>query len=415
MPPTALVAGGGVAGLTVAAELAGQGIEVWLAEGESSVGGQLRQEAASASDSVRADLLSSLEQTVTASDRIHLLAGSEVLRTEGHLGAFRSSLATEAATWTVEHGIVVLATGVQEDRPDRYLLGRHPSVMALSELERKLVEDSSWPGRHPRVAMILCAGSLEDGPGYCSRSCCGQAIADALRLKKNSPSASVYVLHREMRSYGFQETWYEQARREGVVFLRYDVGREPQLEPMGDALEITVVESDLGLPVVLEVDAVALAVGVRPRDVLGLSSSLGVARDDNGFFVEANVKTRSAEARIPGVFLAGACQAPRSLAETVTHARAAAMRVTALLHTGSVVTPPTLATVNERICSGCGLCVGACAYGARILDVERNVSTVTEILCQGCGACAAVCPSGATRQQGFAGDQMLAVLDAAVD
>ncbi len=412
---TALVVGGGVAGMVAAATLAERGVEVWLAERESELGGGLRVSDGGLGSLQGREALQQLRQRVEGSGRVHLLTGAEVRRVDGHLGAFRSSIMAEDGERQLEHSIVLLATGVEEAEPEEYLLGRHPAAMTHSQVGRQLDADPGWAERHPRIAMILCAGSLEEGRNYCSRTCCLDALESALRIKGLNPEAEVYLLHREMRSYGFQEERYEAARRAGVLFLRYEVGAKPEVADGGETLVVTVREPHLGLPLAMEVDALVLAVGVRPRRVDGLARSLGVEVDENGFFVEANVKTRSTEARRPGVFLAGTCQGPRSVADTVIHAQAAAIRASALLLSGEVPLPVTRVTVNERICSGCGLCVEACAYGARVLDPERNVSTLLEVLCQGCGACAAACPNGATQQQGFAGRQMVAVLDEALE
>ncbi|MGI5835715.1 MAG: 4Fe-4S dicluster domain-containing protein [Chloroflexota bacterium] len=261
---------------------------------------------------------------------------------------------------------------------------------------------------------MLCAGSLEPGRNYCSRICCNQAVENALRLKQANPQSRVYVLHREMRTYGFFEQQYEAARRAGVIFLRYDVDRKPQIAPKGDSLEVTIGEPRLGEAVNLQVDALVLSVGIQPRPVEALARSLGIEVDENGFFVETNVKTRSTESPRPGVFLCGGCQGPKSIADTLVHAKAAAMRALALLGSGSVEVPATHPLVNTRICSGCGLCVEACSFGARFIDPDKNVSRLIDVLCQGCGNCAAVCPNGTTQQGGFASKQMLALLDVAV-
>jgi heterodisulfide reductase subunit A len=433
LAPTALVVGGGAAGLAAAAILAERGIEVWLAEREPKLGGAIRSSSKSKQSrqvvsggaappgagtlevAARDEPLGTLIRRVEGSGRVHLLTGTEVVRSEGHLGTFRSTLVAGNEVATLEHSIVLLATGVEEVRPEGYLLGSHRGVMTLSQMEQRLSSEEGWARRNRRIAMILCAGSLEEGRNYCSRTCCSQALEAALRVKELNPEAELCLLHREMRSYGFAEMLYEQARRAGILFIRYEVGAKPQITPSGDSLRVVVLEPHLGQPVVMEVDVVALAVGVQPRPNDRLAESLGVARDENGFFVEANVKVRATETRRPGVFLAGGCQAPRSLAETVVHAEAAAARAAALLGPAELKIPETAVTVNERICSGCGLCVDACPYGARVLDEERNVSTLVEVLCQGCGACAAVCPDGATQQRGFSGSQMVAVLDAALD
>ncbi|MHB0869449.1 MAG: FAD-dependent oxidoreductase [Chloroflexota bacterium] len=411
--PTALVVGGGAAGMAASCLLAEQGVEVWLAERETELGGDLRRSVVALGEESERRLLEGLLGGVEGSDRIHVLAGVEVNRVEGHLGAFETTVRLDGREERISHSVVLLATGVEEAQPGGYLLGEHPAVMTLGRLDRALTEEG-WAERHPVVAMLLCAGLPEEG-GYCSRSCCAEAVAAARRITRLNPAAEVYLLFREMRSYGFFELEYEAARREGIVFLRYDPRSQPEFAPQGGAMRVSVKERGLGREVEIDADALVLAAGVEARPVELLASSLGVAVDRHGFLVEANVKARTTEAGRPGVFLCGSCQSPRSLADTVTHAKAAAMRALALLRPGVVTSPTTAVGVNERICSGCGLCVGACSYGARVLDPDRNVSRVVDLLCQGCGGCAAVCPNGATQQREFTGRQMVAVLDAALD
>lgn len=429
LPPTALVIGGGPAGLTAATELAGQGAEVWVVEREADAGG-LGAAGARASQvmlSTAKHLLVGQAQPYCGrgdpsaspqDDRMgapfHLLSGGEVVRVNGHLGAFRTTVRTGNQEQQIEHSVVVVATGVEDASPNGGLPVQHPAVLTQAQFEASLAGDEAWARAHRRVAMLLCAGAPQTARTYCSRTCCAEAVASAMRLKSLSPDVEVYVLYREMRTYGFAEEQYEAARRAGVVFLRYESHGRPSVVPAGEKLAITVREPRLGRDVELEVDALVLSTGVQPRPNQDLARMLGINLDEDGFFVEANVKSRSTESRRPGVFLAGACQSPRSLADSLLHAKAAAARALSLLRQGGIETPPTVATVNERICSGCGLCVAVCAYGARELDDDRGVSKVVDILCQGCGACAAACPNGATQQGGFAGRQMVAVLDAAL-
>lgn len=262
--------------------------------------------------------------------------------------------------------------------------------------------------------MIQCVGSREPHRPYCSRICCSQAIKNALRLKEINPRAQVFVLYRDMRTYGFKEDAYRRAREAGVIFIRYDLEDKPQVIAQGQGLRVLVRDLILRERLILDADLVVLSTGIVPNDNRALAEVLEVPLDADGFFQEANAKVRSMDFERAGVFLCGLAQAPRFIDETIAQANGAAIRAAILLSKGHLESRAVVATVNQRLCSACELCVTACPYGARAIDPELGAVVVDPILCQGCGVCATVCPNGASQQNTFEMRQVMAMLDAAI-
>ena len=261
--------------------------------------------------------------------------------------------------------------------------------------------------------MIQCVGSRNEAHPYCSRVCCAQAIKNALALKRLDPAIEVSVLFRDVRTLGLQELYYQQARRLGVRFLRYEPPAGPVVEGDGDRLRVTVHDTLYDETVTLEAGLLALSTGIVPRDNRTLAEMLGVVLDEDGFFAEAHPKLRPTDLARPGIYLCGLAYGPRFISETVAQARAAALRA-ALVVARPSEPRPDVVTVEPKLCSFCGLCVAACPYGARVLDEEERFARVLDYLCQGCGACVAVCPNGASRQPVLEPVGALALVDAAL-
>lgn len=408
-----LVIGGGLAGMTAALNLAGQGIAVDLVERESELGGQLRhiRYLFDPETDPQAFLQSTIAQ-VEDNDLINVHRQAEVKGLEGRKGSYRSVVRmADGEEVELEHGAVIVATGGQEARPQEYLYGQDPRVITQRELEERLSGGQRAPSR---VVMIQCVGSREPERPYCSRICCTQAIKNALKIKEQSPETDVYILYREVRTYGFREQYYQQARDRGVAFIRYELPDKPQVSANGDRLQIQVTDPILKVELALDADLVVLSVGIAPNDNRALAEVLEVPLNEDGFFQEDHPKMRPLDFTRAGIFLSGLAHSPRFLDETIAQASGAAMRAAALLAPAEFTDRPEVVTVNERLCSFCGLCVSICPYGARVMDYESRVARVIDVLCQGCGNCAMVCPNKATQQKTFEPCQMLAMIDAAI-
>ena len=262
--------------------------------------------------------------------------------------------------------------------------------------------------------MIQCVGSRDDAHPYCSRICCAQAVKNALALKALDPGIDVAILFRDVRTMGMHELYYERARRQGVVFLQYDLEHKPRVETRDSRLEVSVWDSVLTDEITLPADLVVLSAGIESDvDNVAFARSLDVELDEDGFFAEAHPKLRPTDTARPGVFVCGLAYGPGFITESIAQARAAALR--AALAVGRPQEPRhDIVSVVPKLCSYCGLCVTHCPYGARILDEEERYACVLDHLCQGCGVCVVVCPNGASRQPAREPVQLLAQVDAAL-
>ena len=426
----ALVIGGGLAGMTIALSVAQQGYEVFLVEREAELGGNLRhifigegEYGASAAENLAAksDPQELLRQTIAAvnSDpRIQVMTESQVTGLSGYPGHFTSTVQRNGAEAVeLQHGVVLVATGGKQITPREYLYGQHDQVLTQRELEEKL----SKPGfandlKGRTLVMVQCVGSRDEEHPYCSRVCCTEAIKNALAIKQQAPDARILVLYRDLRSYGFREHLYHQARKAGVIFLEYSELKKPVVERgENEGLRIKVSvqpEDDL---VTLAADWVVLSAGIEPEpgnSVLG--QLLKVPLNDTGFFLEAHVKLRPVDFAAEGIYLAGLAHSPRGIEETIAQAQAAAVRAVTLLSKPQLQATPIIASVNPNLCAACGLCVEICPYGARRLEPGMDHAEVIEVLCQGCGACIVTCPNKASQQKGFEFVQLFEMIDAAV-
>ncbi len=413
-----LVIGGGLAGLTAALELAELGFGVDLVEKSGELGGNLRTAHYTLEGGKPQELLSSLIERAEANELVKVYRNTELRELRGSKGNFLTTLAlADGADQVLEHGAVIVATGAQPAATTEYLYGQHDRVLTQKELEAKISEThnrKSEIGNRKSVVMIQCVGSRDDARPYCSRVCCSHAIKNALKLKELNPEARVVVLYREIRTYGFHELYYQEARDRGVVFIRYELPDKPRVEAAGDGLRVRLTEPILGQEITLDADLLVLSTGIAPNDNAALSEVLGVPLDEDGFFQEAHPKMRPLDFLKEGVFLCGLAHSPRFIDEAISQAKGAAVRAAALLSLPRLESKDTMVQVNARLCSFCGLCVEACPYEARYLDYDERVAQVIEVLCKGCGVCAMVCPNKATAQVAFAPKQMLMAVDALV-
>ena len=433
----ALVIGGGLAGMTAALELADQGFQVSLVERQEQLGGNMRHLRFLLSHADPQELLHKLILRTTHHRNIHTFLNAEIAAFEGSVGKYKTTVRnvkyevrseddpnSELSTshFTLNHGVVIVATGAQPYRPTEYLYGQDDRVLTQLELENLLANRQATIGNLKSVVMIQCVGSRTAERPYCSRLCCGQAVKNALEIKRISPETEIYILYRDIRTYGLMERHYRQAREAGVMFLRFEAGRPPQVAANG-SVQVTVHDAMLDAEVMLEADCVVLSVATVPQPDAGeLAQLLKVPRTQDGFFQEAHLKLRPVDFANEGIFLCGMAHYPKKAAtESVTQAVAAAGRAATVLANRVIEIEPTISHVVEEKCDGCAYCVDPCPFKAIKLveyvneagQTKKRVQ-VDETVCKGCGTCQATCPKGAIFVWHFKLDQLRAMTMAAL-
>jgi heterodisulfide reductase subunit A len=276
------------------------------------------------------------------------------------------------------------------------------------------LKDESLKDIHS-VVMIQCVGSRDEEHPYCSRICCSHAVKNSLKLKEMNPRLNVYVLYRDVRTYGFYETYYHEARGKGVIFIRYDLENRPGVALQDGRLQVSLFDPAMGGRVTLPSDRVVLSTGIEPNEHLELARIFDVDLNSDGFFKEANPKSAPLDSVDRGKYFCGLCHSPNFIEDSISQGNAAAARAAAILSKEAVEEKAFLAYVIKRLCCGCGLCVTVCPYGARVLNEEEGKAEVMGGLCQGCGSCVIACRNAASQQRNFEKEMNMAVLDAAVD
>ena len=406
-----LVVGGGVAGLSSALSLAKQGVDVTLVEKTAELGGNARLIHYTLRGSDVQTFVTDLVAGVRTHPRIDIHLQAELSRLEGTWGSFSSRVTTPEGEIPVSHGAVIFAVGAREIPPQGYFYGKDPRVVTQRDLEQTIVREEGKARGLATVAMIQCVGCRNDSHPYCSRVCCIHAIKNALKLKELNPAVRVFVFYRDVRTYGFYEKDYLRAREKGVVFIRYEETMEPEVSSADGRLRVSLFEHIVGEEVAIEADLVVLSNGIEPSDNARVAEIAGLKTTDGGFFQEANAKSAPLDAIDRGKFFCGICHSPNLLENVIVQGKAAAARASVLLWEDEAAFADSPAYVNERLCSGCSLCVSACPYGARALDGISSKAIVRADLCKGCGTCAASCPNGASRQEDFRKEAVMREMD----
>ena len=412
---SALVVGGGIAGMTAALALADHGYPVTLVEMTEALGGLLRSLHNTIEGQSPQALLEETISRVEKHPKIQVYKKARLLDTQGRVGRFSSVVEMEDGHGeTVEHGVTILATGGKEAKTDLYGYAQSPAVLTQHELEKGLNDGTLDPSSLTAVAMIQCVGSREEPRNYCSRICCTSALKNALYLKEQNPDIEVYIFYRDLMAYGFLETYYTQARKAGVIFIRYDVDAKPEVNVENGRPLISATDPILGREFTLRPDLLVLSTGILPNEVKNLAERLGLELNRDGFFQEAESKWRPVDCIKEGLFLCGIAHSPRSMTESIATAEAAAQRALRILSNERLAAGTISAEVRHSLCALCERCIAACPYGARWYDEEEEKIFVDELMCQGCGSCAAVCPNSASVLRGFRDEQVFRIIDAAL-
>jgi heterodisulfide reductase subunit A len=404
----ALVIGGGIAGMTSALELADQGYMTYLVERDDELGGAAKNTRFILGDDDPQEFLRTLISRVGENDKIELFTGAKIKNINGFIGNFKTTIihGGEADERELAHGVVVIATGGKEYIPTEYLNGKNDRVFTRKQLEERL-SDGTFEAEN--VVMIQCVGSRNEERTYCSRVCCAGAVKNALKIKEKSPRTNVYVLYKDIRTYGFREKYYKKAAEKGVIFIRYDDEHKPEVSDE-DGLIVSAYDPIVKRQIRLKPDMLVLSNAILPQDgTKELSQMLKLPVTKDGFFLEAHMKLRPVDFATAGVFLAGLAHSPKFIDESIAQAEAAAARACTILSKTHLESEAVVSEVDESMCSGCGFCVEACPYSAITME-DNNKALVNPGLCKGCGLCAGTCRSGAIDQKGFKDQQILSVI-----
>ncbi|MHC1724465.1 MAG: response regulator [Syntrophobacteraceae bacterium] len=412
----ALVIGGGIAGMTAALAIADHGFKVELVEKSDTLGGLARHIQETIDGISVEDLLEKRIAEVESHPNISVHTGGSVIHSQPSEGNFLTTIEVkDKGPQQLEHGAVILATGGREAQPKAYCYGQSEAILTQHELEARLKNGVIKPAQLKSVAMIQCVGSREEGRNYCSRVCCTSALKNALHLKEKNPELDIVLFYRDIMTYGFLETHYTRARREGIIFIQYTPERKPDVSVTDGHIQITANDPILGRDIVIEPDLLVLATGIVPDDQRTLAGLLGIELNEDGFFREAEYKWQPVNSRRRGVFLCGVAHSPRSIPESIAMAQAAAQRALGMLNREKTEAGSLVAHVRHSLCSLCERCVSACPYNARRRNEDEDIIEIDQLACQGCGSCASICPNSASFIQGFEDRQMMAMLDAALE
>lgn len=362
---------------------------------------------------LRDDLVSKVE----SNDSIAVYLNSKVSSIKGHVGSFTSEVTTPEGVKSISHGAIIVAIGGIEHKTEEYLYGKDPRVLTQRELRDRLAEGELTLPNGATVAMIQCVGSRNEARPFCSRSCCTDAVKNAIRIKELKPDANVVVLYRDMRTYGINELLYQNARELGVVFVRYEPENPPAVEP-GEKLILKFVEPELKIDVELPVDLLALSVGMSPGvDNQDISDLAKVPVNADGFFLEAHLKLRPVDFASEGIFLCGTAHSPKTTAENIEQGRAAAGRAATILSKDKMVVGGQVSWVDVRKCVSCLTCVRLCPYGAPEVSHAngKNRVEIQAAKCMGCGSCASECPAKAIQLHHFMDRQVQAAIEALLE
>jgi len=408
------VVGGGVAGMVAAVTLADQGFPVDLAEVTDQLGGNALKLRETWKREDVGQFLEQLVNRVQEHEKITVHFKSKVSGHAGFVGNFETILEnTEdpAQKSTVQHGVTVIATGGKPFQPTEYLYGEDDRVFTHLDFDGLLKENGAAINKADRAVFVQCVGSREPERPYCSKVCCTHSMESALRLKELKPEMDVYILYRDIRTYGFREDLYKEAREKGVFFIRYSLEKKPQVSNGAGQLKVQVHDPILDREVIIPTDLLVLAAAILPNEAKEVAGHLKLGQNAEGFFLEAHAKLRPVDLGSDGLFLCGLAHYPKPIDESIAQAQAAAARAATVLAKDIITLEAVKAVVEPDLCAVCLTCVRTCPYGVPFIG-EEGAAVIDPAGCRGCGACVAECPGKAISLQHFTDRQLIAKCDA---
>ncbi|MEJ2718657.1 MAG: 4Fe-4S binding protein [Deltaproteobacteria bacterium] len=414
--PNALVLGGGVSGMAAALNLGDQGFDVYLVEKNEQLGGN----ALSLEKTIRGEPIQPFVQDfvnkVESHPKIEVFKTATFSDLSGHVGHFKGTITSFGqAPHEVEFGAAIIATGAVESKPTEYLYGEHSAVETQHSLEERIMAGDPKLKEIENAVFIQCVGSRCEERPYCSKICCSASVRLADRLREINPEVKIYIIYRDLRTYGLLEKHYEQSRRSGTIFVRYDPEAKPRVEAAGDRVNVIVRDPVLEEDITIPADVLTLAAAIDPEESnKEIGQLFKVTTNSYGYFVEAHMKLRPVDFTTEGVFLAGLAHYPKPIDESLAQAAAAAQRASIILSQKEMTFPGVISKVEPSKCAACLTCVRLCPYGAPFIN-EDHKAEIVPALCQGCGICASVCPAKAIELQHFKDDQVFEEIDALLE
>jgi heterodisulfide reductase subunit A len=411
---TALVIGGGLSGMNAARNLAAQGYRTCLVEKSGVLGGQARDIYQTWRGEDVQQNLKKLIQEVQADSKIDIYLNTELKQVEGFVGNFKSTLQMNGNEKILEHGVAIIATGASELKPNQYLYQKDPRVLTSLDLDRKFISGDSVLKQARSAVFIQCVGSRIKERPYCSKVCCTHSVLSALKLKEVNPEMDVYIVYRDMRTYGLREDLYREARAKGILFVRYDDNKELKVDKEKDDLQVLFTSYVLNREMEIRPDLLILATAIIPPKENPVSKLFKVPVNNDGFFVEAHVKLRPIDFATDGVFVCGLAHSPKPIDESIAHGLGAAARSVTLLSQKEMFGNAIVASINPESCVGCQGCLKVCPYEAIRYLEDKKICEINEVICKGCGACAATCPSASAQLKRFTSKQIYAQIEKAM-
>jgi heterodisulfide reductase subunit A len=406
---TAMVVGGGISGMAAARSLARQGYHTHIIEKNSQLGGQAQNLYRTAKGEDIQQKLSDLIAEIRGHEKIQVHLDTEIADVDGFVGNFETTLKSNGNEEMLEHGVAIMATGASPLQPNEYSYGQDSRILTALELDQKFKDEDPSLKEINSAVFIQCVGSREPERMYCSRVCCTHSVDNALTLKRLNPEMNVFILYRDLRTYGEREYLYREAREAGVIFIRYSLDNKPVVNLKDGKILVNAVDHVIGRPVEIETDLLTLASAVIPNRDDKLANFFKVPVNNDGFFIERHAKLGPSEFATDGVFLCGLAHYPKPIDESIAQGQAAASRAITLLARETIFTSGTIAETNPSLCSECGVCVSVCPYNAPSFAEEgpwAGRARINPVLCKGCGLCVASCRSGAIHLKGFDNDQI---------
>ncbi len=404
--------------MTASLNLTGQGFPVHLLESTGALGGNALRLGHTLKNEEIQPFLHQLIDKVKADKLITIHFNSRIEEVEGFVGNFKTKISTSGGeAEVIEHGVAVIATGASEWKPDSYGYGSDPRIRTHLEMSEAMRDKNPEVMNAGSTVFVQCVGSRCDERPWCSKVCCNHTVMDSIALKEANKNAKVYVLYRDIRTFGLNEPYYEKARRLGVIFARYEP-QDPPVVTVGNKIEVKFKDLVLNENMTVQADSLVLASAIIPDQAnKELARLFKVSTNEDGYFLEAHMKLRPVDFATDGVFLAGLAHYPKPLDETIAQALGAGSHAAQVLARGYVEAPGMVSVVDEFLCRGCGRCVEVCPFHApELKEATPGVfkSVINPALCKGCGACGVACPTGAAAIRHFKDQQISEMIDVAI-